>query len=273
MLSWLRLCTAHVHAHHSLGSPRPPGPMRLALLCLGRRAAAISTCRKHAVPPSTATAMTGRPTALPAQRQPFPETPRQTACSIVLTAQSWCARARTEREPRSTQWRACVPSHCRSLLLIGAARKARKDAQSHSPVPLCTGGGATGSSMLKAESHKRRYRGICQFAGSLTRIQSRAAPARGSAAPCCPACGVRGRAAHEALSCQAARSCPPFAVRATPIPPLSSLHSTVCDLWPRNADTPRARSTQALAAASRPSTRSLVTYLSLWYKRAVTSGR
>lgn len=144
------------------------------------------------------------------------------------------------REPRSTQWRACVPSHCRSLLLIGAARKARKDAQSHSPVPLCTGGGATGSSMLKAESHKQRYRGICQFAGSLTRIQSRAAPARGSAAPCCPACGVRGRAAHEALSCQAARSCPPFAVRATPVPPHSSLTlNSLCPLAAQRRHAPR----------------------------------
>lgn len=247
---------------HAAGAAVPRSPCG-SYFNLPQTCSAPLNCHGHDGPPHRAAR----------SEAAFPETPRQTACSIVLTAQSWCARARTEREPRSTQWRACVPSHCRSLLLIGAARKARKDAQSHSPVPLCTGGGATGSSMLKAESHKRRYRGICQFAGSLTRIQSRAAPARGSAAPCCPACGVRGRAAHEALSCQAARSCPPFAVRATPIPPLSSLHSTVCDLWPRNADTPRARSTQALAAASRPSTRSLVTYLSLWYKRAVTSGR
>lgn len=127
MLSWLRLCTAHVHAHHSLGSPRPPGPMRLALLCLGRRAAAISTCRKHAVPPSTATAMTGRPTALPAQRQPFPETPRQTACSIVLTAQSWCARARTERASRAARngAPACRRTADRYCLLAPPARHVR----------------------------------------------------------------------------------------------------------------------------------------------------
>ncbi len=124
MLSWLRLCTAHVHAHHSLGSPRshaagaavPRSPCG-SYFNLPQTCSAPLNCHGHDGPPHRAAR----------SEAAFPETPRQTACSIVLTAQSWCARARTERASRAARngAPACRRTADRYCLLAPPARHVR----------------------------------------------------------------------------------------------------------------------------------------------------
>jgi hypothetical protein len=129
--------------------------------------------------------------------------------------------------------------------------------------------------MLKAESHKRRYRGIHQFAGSLTRIQSGEPPSRGSAAPRCTARGVRGRAARAAFGCRAARRCPQISQFVQHQCPLAPFHppltrqseSSGHPMLTRPAHDRPKRSRRLRAPTL------MVIYLCLWYKCAVTSGR